>query len=87
MEILPYAGIYTVSSTEPVKLKAEVGKLVAWSTSRHQRAVLDYIHDCETVPEVSTLSHKAADRLTEEEPQERRDFIVSSLRLDENKLL
>ena len=79
--LLVQVGIYTV------KLKVKVGNYSPNLQVITKGQFLGYIHDCETLPAVSTLSQKAAKRLTEEELQERRDFIVTSLKLDENKLL
>ena len=86
-EILPYDGIYTVSSTEPTKLKIKVGNYSSSPQFIAKGQFLGYIHDCEAVPGVSALSHKEASKLSEEELRERRDFIVDSLKLDDNKLL
>ena len=84
-EILPYAGLYTLQSDN--KLKIKVGNYSDSVQTLKKGGFIGYIHFCLEGERVSVLDHRPANKLTDKELAERREFIVKSLKIEENALL
>ena len=84
-EILPYTGLHTLQRDN--KLKIKVGNYSGRVQSLKKGEVVGYIHFCNEENRISVLDHRPANKLTDSDLAERKEFIVKSLKLDENPLL
>ena len=84
-EVLPYTGLYTLQSDN--KLMVKIGNYSDSIQTLKKGGFIGYIYPCREWNRVSVLSHKPANKLTDSELKERREFIVKNLKLDENPLL